>query len=80
MTTNENWRAELDADPRVAAWRARVAADRPPLTPEQIAILRPIFAPVIQHMRAEAGRRAEAAATGRQDPAPGCSRSLPLRH
>jgi hypothetical protein len=51
MTPEEDWRARFAADPRVAAWRARVAADRPPLTPGQIAVLRPIFAPVIPLMK-----------------------------
>jgi hypothetical protein len=36
----------------VDAWRAAVAADRPPLTPEQIAVLRPIAAEMMLHMGA----------------------------
>lgn len=32
-------------------WLAKRLADRPPLTQAQIAVLRPIFAPVIPHMR-----------------------------
>jgi len=32
-------------------WLARVLADRPPLSPAQIAVLRPVFAPVLHHMR-----------------------------
>lgn len=32
-------------------WLAKVLADRPPLTPAQIAALRPILAPAIPHMR-----------------------------
>jgi hypothetical protein len=34
----------------VDAWRAAVAADRPPFTPEQITILRPICAQMLPHM------------------------------
>jgi hypothetical protein len=40
-------------------WLAKILAGRPPLTPEQIAALRPIFAPVIPYMRT-----APATATG----------------
>jgi hypothetical protein len=55
-------RAAFAADPRVAAWRAKVAADRPPLTPAQIAALRPVWAPVVPHMRnAAPAAHAEAA-------------------
>ncbi len=53
-TTAGEWRARHAADPRVAAARARVAAARPPLTPEQIAILRPIFRPVRHLLRPQA--------------------------
>jgi hypothetical protein len=43
-------------------WRAKVAADRPPLTPEQIAVLRPICAQMIPHMKnAAPARKTEAA-------------------
>ena len=33
-------------------WREKVAADRPPLTAAQIAVLRPVLAPVIPHIDA----------------------------
>lgn len=32
-------------------WLEKVLADRPPLTPAQVAALRPVFAPVIPRMR-----------------------------
>ncbi len=35
----------------LATWRARVAADRPPLSAAQLAVLRPVWAPVIPQMR-----------------------------
>lgn len=60
MTAGE-WRARLEADPRFAARRAEVAADRPALTQEQIAILRPIFRPVIPLMTNTAPAVTEAA-------------------
>jgi hypothetical protein len=55
--TAEEWRAFLAADPRFAVWRARVAAARPPLSQEQILILRPIFRPVLPLMTAAAVER-----------------------
>ena len=42
-------------------WLARVLDDRPPLTPAQIAVLRPILAPVIPHVNAAPARKTEAA-------------------
>ena len=50
--TADGGRAGLTADPRVAEWRAKVAAARPPLTPEQLAILRPIFQPALLRIMA----------------------------
>ena len=36
----------------VETWLEKVRADRPPLTAAQIAVLRPVLAPVIPHMLA----------------------------
>ena len=33
-------------------WRQKTAADRPPLTAAQVAVLRPVLAPVIPHILA----------------------------
>jgi uncharacterized protein (DUF4415 family) len=33
-------------------WLQKVAADRPPLSAAQIAMLRPVLAPVVPHIRA----------------------------
>ena len=42
-------------------WREKVAADRPPLTAAQIAVVRPVLAPVIPHMQAAPATAAGAA-------------------
>jgi hypothetical protein len=46
----------------VETWLARVAADRPPLTPAQIARLRPVLAPVVPRIKENAAPTAEAGA------------------
>ena len=45
----------------VETWLAKVAADRPPLSAAQIAVLRPVLAPVIPHMTAAPAAEAGAA-------------------
>jgi hypothetical protein len=56
----------------VDEWRAKVAADRPPLTPAQIAILRPICAQMLPRMRdaAPADTRAASHRNARTTQAP----------
>jgi hypothetical protein len=57
-------------------WLAKVLADRPPLTQAQIAVLRPIFAPVIPHIKAASVTATEAAQnriTEPQEPLKGTS-------
>jgi len=51
-------------------WLAKVLADRPPLTAAQIAVLRPVLAPAIPHMRnaALAATRAAPAMPAPQEP------------
>ena len=44
-------------------WREKVAADRPPLTAAQIAVLRPVLAPVIPHISAAPADETGAAET-----------------
>ena len=59
--TAEERRARLEADPRFAAWRARVAAASPPLSQAQITALRPICQRMAHHMRNAAPAVTEAA-------------------
>lgn len=35
----------------IKEWLAKTLAAAPPLTEEQVAVLRPIFQPVLQHMK-----------------------------
>lgn len=51
----------LADDPRVAEWRARVRAARPPLTQAQITALRPVCQRMALHMRNAAPAVTEAA-------------------
>jgi hypothetical protein len=43
-------------------WLQKVAADRPPLTPAQIALLRPVLAPAVPRIKENAAPTAEAGA------------------
>lgn len=43
-------------------WLEKVRADRPPLTAAQLALLRPILAPVIPHVTSNAAPTVEAGA------------------
>lgn len=52
--TTEEWCAVFAADPRYVARKAKVMAGRPPLTPAQIAVLRPICLQMIPHMKRNA--------------------------
>lgn len=53
--------AALAADPRVAEWRAAVAAARKPLSPAQLAALRPACQRMARHMEKAASGRTETA-------------------
>jgi hypothetical protein len=46
----------------VETWLEKVRADRPPLTAAQVALLRPILAPVIPHVTCNAAPAAQAGA------------------
>jgi hypothetical protein len=45
-----------------AEWLAKVAADRPPLSAAQIALLRPVLAPAVPRIKENAAPTAEAGA------------------
>lgn len=76
MTAGDQ-RAQLDADPRVAAWLAKVMADMPPMTPAKIAALRPIAQQMLPHMEAAARRRDDEAGQRQEDEPGEALRAIP---